>query len=794
MASVKAQIVIGFDNVDTEWPPLLQGLVIDGVPRTITPVPSGAVAANWEFNIGATDIDTADNFNSMLLSNSSNYTVSTVPTSTGAKCTINANNWGDNWNFGSPSVVPTGLGLSIVSQRDNNVDPISIAGIVTNNKCYGTATGVINVVVSGGAYPFTYAWADGPTTGDRSGLAAGDYTITVTDSLGNQSTKTFTITEPQALSITASITDATGGGSNGAIDVTVSGGTGPYTYAWADGPTTEDRSGLAAGTYTVTVTDADGCTNTASFTVNNADSAITISTSVTNVTCNGGSDGAINITVSGGTGPYTYAWSDGPTTEDRSGLVAGTYTVVVTDSTGDVNSATITVTEPDAISVVAQVSGADIVLTVTGGTTPYTYLWSTGETTKDITVTTEGDYSVTVADANGCTKQVVVTVPPFRFYWSDNPIELALTASDLGSKPNLSFVCEVYIEDTYLSNSYTKVIELEQPADDLGSTVFDVQDIVAAWLEPTLPAYGDTSVALADGHFRRFYLRYAEKYGDPPVVGTYTQESVFYVLLGGLNRIEFATDNFFENYLPNTKPFYTWEPTTRQVYTDTQHYLHFMVNGFSLSAVELWARCYYDDNTSVSQQVANVISSPNRFEVYRLPAGFGQLDLGSINAAKTMTKYELWVEDGAGNVISEVRTFELVERPTWAREFIYLNSVGGWNTLIAEGEIKESAEVVATELRQRLESGYRTTESEINVVRKVAQRRRRVRGGYIANGLAEYLIDFAMAIRVYAIEDGRFVPVRIDYNPELVNEVDGYVTIDFDVIPDLERRYTPYLG
>src|SRR5262249_55615497 len=135
------------------------------------------------------------------------------------------------------------------------------------------------------------------------------------------------------------------GGSDGSIDVTASGGTGTLTYKWADGPTTEDRSGLPAGTYSVTVTHAHGCTNTTGATIGGPPFLQASATKV-DAKCKSGSDGSIDVTASGGTGSLSYKWADGPTTEDRTGLAAGNYSVTVTDANGCTAVTGATIGEP----------------------------------------------------------------------------------------------------------------------------------------------------------------------------------------------------------------------------------------------------------------------------------------------------------------------------------------------------------------------------------------------------------------------------------------------------------------
>ncbi|QSW88743.1 T9SS type A sorting domain-containing protein [Flavobacterium endoglycinae] len=297
--------------------------------------------------------------------------------------------------------------------------------VQTNILCNGGTNGSATVSVTGGTAPYTYSWAPyGGTAATATGLAAGTYTITVTDANGCTATQSYTITEPTALAATSSHTDAScNGGTNGTATVVVTGGTGAYTYLWSpSGGTAATASGLSAGTYTVIATDANGCTISESVTITEP-TAISITSSSTNVSCNAGANGSASVNVTGGTGAYTYSWAPfGGTAATASGLSAGTYTVTVTDANGCTATETVVVTEPAAISAVASQTNVSCngsndgsaTVTVTGGTGAYTYAWSpSGGTAATATGLAAGTYTVTVTDANGCTTSTsaIITEP-----------------------------------------------------------------------------------------------------------------------------------------------------------------------------------------------------------------------------------------------------------------------------------------------------------------------------------------------------------------------------------------------
>jgi hypothetical protein len=294
---------------------------------------------------------------------------------------------------------------------------LSGTAFAANVACFGGNTGEINLTPTGGTGPYTFSWSDGATTEDRSGLTAGIYSVTITDSNGCETTVNgITVSQPASVvSGTAVVTNVScNGGSNGSINLTPTGGVGPYVYNWGGGiTTTKDRSNLTAGTYSVTITDVNGCSRTISgITVTQPAAAISGATVVTNVSCFGDNTGEINLIPSGGTGPYTFSWNDGATTEDRNGLTAGTYSVTITDNNGCQTTLNgITVSAPASVvsgtAVVTNVScfGGDtgeINLIPNGGTGPYTFSWNDGATTEDRSGLTAGIYSVTITDNNGC--------------------------------------------------------------------------------------------------------------------------------------------------------------------------------------------------------------------------------------------------------------------------------------------------------------------------------------------------------------------------------------------------------
>ncbi|AWA31310.1 hypothetical protein HYN48_15090 [Flavobacterium magnum] len=295
----------------------------------------------------------------------------------------------------------------------------------TNVLCFGAATGSATVVASGGTAPYTYSWSpSGGTAATASNLTAGTYTCTITDATGCTKNEVFTITQPTAaISNTVSQTNVLCfGASTGSATVVASGGTGSYTYLWSpSGGTAATASNLAAGNYSVRITDANGCFKDQAFTITQPTAAISNTVSQTNVLCFGASTGSATVVASGGTGSYTYLWSpSGGTAATASNLAAGNYSVRITDANGCFKDQAFTITQPTApisntvsqtnVLCFGSATGSATVI-ASGGTGSYTYLWSpSGGTAATASNLAAGNYSVRITDANGCFKDQAFTI------------------------------------------------------------------------------------------------------------------------------------------------------------------------------------------------------------------------------------------------------------------------------------------------------------------------------------------------------------------------------------------------
>ncbi len=314
---------------------------------------------------------------------------------------------------------PDGNGCTAFDSADveQPTTAVSVVADSTDESCSGAADGEANAAGSGGTGTITYAWSNGGTTQIITGLTAGTYTVTATDANGCAAADTIDVNAP-ASSVNSSVTlDSNAscfGESDGGLTAVGSGGSGTYTFSWNTSSTNATIDGLAAATYSVTVTDVNGCTDSASANISSPPQLFAFTSELTAPTCNNTADGSVQGFGNGGTGAYTYAWSNGGTTQVISNLTGGTYSVTVTDVNGCTDDEDETLSAPNPIVIVkdslnescsGSADGEAYIASFSGGSAPFTFIWNTGSTNDTITGLTAGSYTVTVTDSNSCTEE-----------------------------------------------------------------------------------------------------------------------------------------------------------------------------------------------------------------------------------------------------------------------------------------------------------------------------------------------------------------------------------------------------
>lgn len=380
-------------------------LVCIGGTTSFSATTINEVGYQWQVNMGSGFVD---------LVNDATYSGVTTNTLTITNATRSLNGYSYKLVVKSNCLPHLDSNTVVLTVPEINATITSV-----NVSCFGQANGSVTVVASGGTAPYTYVWSNGSTNSAISNLAPGTYNVVITDANGCMANKSVIITEPAVISNTLKVKNVScNGGNDASIEVTPSGGTAPFTYLWShNNAITATITGLVAGTYNVQVKDANNCIKTEQIIITQPD-ILTATIASKNVNCNGTYTGEATINVVGGTAPYTYSWNNGITTATNNGLRPGTFSVTVTDAKGCTVNSSVTITEPTVLTVSikqtkAGCNGAitnSVIATPSGGTQPYTYLWSNGVTTANADNLLPGTYTLTVTDANGCKVNETVSV------------------------------------------------------------------------------------------------------------------------------------------------------------------------------------------------------------------------------------------------------------------------------------------------------------------------------------------------------------------------------------------------
>ncbi|HRD80808.1 MAG TPA: T9SS type A sorting domain-containing protein, partial [Saprospiraceae bacterium] len=354
--------------------------------------------------------------------------------------------WNDPALQNSATAANLAPGNYTVTVRDANNCPATTSVTIPNTPqtvitpvdqtpplCAGSGNGSLSATAAGGTGALNFQWSNGQSGASLSGLTAGNYTLSVTDGNGCVQTRSFSLLDPDALVLTtANTTPATCyTGADGSISIGLQGGTGAYVYLWSDsaGQTTATASGLARGDYSVTATDANGCTLVEQFSITSLGLQIFITPIVANTSCEGAANANISLGVSGGAGGFSYAWSGGQSGSLLSNVGAGTYVVTATDAAGCTETAAITVENGAPFRI--DIGPADTLLCegerffVDFSNTDYTVQWTSlsgFSSQAKLTALSQADtYFLRVTNAQGCaafdTIRVAVVAEPLQAFF-----------------------------------------------------------------------------------------------------------------------------------------------------------------------------------------------------------------------------------------------------------------------------------------------------------------------------------------------------------------------------------------
>ncbi|MEM9886639.1 MAG: T9SS type A sorting domain-containing protein [Bacteroidota bacterium] len=372
---------------------------------------------------------------------------------------------------------------SVVIEGTDEVLNITLSK--TDVECNGDATGTASAAVEGGTDGVTFLWSNNETTNTITNLPAGEYTVTVTRG-GCEVIDSVTIAQPDPIVITLTTQDSDcEGGNNGTAMASATGGNGGFSFTWdtgggQSGPSIAD---IAPGDYNLTATDAEGCTASESFTISGADQGVSYTLDLTDATCNGDSDGSASVTIEGDDTGVMISWSTGETSDSIGNLVAGDYSVMVSDSVC-VTSEDFTITQPD--SIVVSIEKTDVscdgatlgtaTLTAGGGDGNFIYVWNIDSTGNSVSNLAIGTYIATVTDGNNCSQTTSVEIEQ-----EELDLNTTTNITDVACNGEMSGRAEINVEGrntglTYLwSNSDTTDIIENVAAGDYTVTITNAE-------------------------------------------------------------------------------------------------------------------------------------------------------------------------------------------------------------------------------------------------------------------------------------------------------------------------------
>ncbi len=511
------------------------------------------------------------------------------------------------------------------------------------------------------------------------------------------------------------ITNESGAGADdGSIAVAVTGGTSPFEYqitgpvnvSWQSSNTFNN---LPSGIYTVEVRESNytTCMDSWTFVVNETGVGFDFTTNITDESIRNSDDGKIEVTVTGTGSPFTYSAYAGSSAQDSNILAPlspGFYTVVVTDSGGNIVGYNVEVKQGDAIM-------ADV-------------------------------------------------------HHHLDPIIFEATQTDNASLENYKIFIDVKVEDEPGSGVFVSKLRASLPPESDGKARFNISSAFKDIFSPSAPAYNETSIRKITDISRFYKIFYGDTWGDMGEPTEYFETSERMVVFGGVSKAKFPDMDYFATELPANKRFLTWAPKVKFVDAEQEDYLLFYVYNSSITALKLMARGYFDDETTAEGELMNT-TGVKEGELYLLPAGPLNADPDSLNTNRELEKYDLWLTDQNDNVISEVRTYRITEfKELDTRYLMFLNSLGAFDIIRTTGILVKNAAFERVEIEKYLPHDYQSDEGQYESGDVAKRRKFSYSTGYLQGQNAadwwEYMQELMMSRKVYDVTNGERKPIVIN--------------------------------
>jgi len=507
---------------------------------------------------------------------------------------------------------------------------------------------------------------------------------------------------------------------------------------------------------------------------------------VTNETGPSATDGTITLAVTGAGGTVEYSKDNGATWQSSAlftGLDSGVYqckvrevaliSCVVSQSFAvNVASPTFSWTHAKTNETVSGAVDGTITITVTGTVAPFTFSKNGGVSFQGSNVFTglaPGTYTITVKDAGGQLVSANITILAGavifeKAFFSRDFIPFTVPIGANAAEDYYKLYCDVRVEEVTGSSTYaSKFTTMLEPESD-GQARFNLRPAFRNLLKATPPTQNKNTVERITDRLKFFKCFFGELYDDLIVPGVLSESNVFVVLLGGLDKKKYPTLDFF-NGLFTTKQFLTWVPTVKSVTPVQEEYLSFFVYDTNQATLKMRVKCYYDD-AATSTYVAFTEFNCVKGFLYQFPVGPTHAGVLAHDVTKTLVKYEVTLLNFIDTPISETRTYVLTAALPFTRYFLYLNSVGGFDTLLCTGRGSTEAKVEKTVVQKHLPMDYNALDGELEVNDSVFQKVSDYSTGFLKGSYGkEYqraLLDFMNSRRVYEVTTGQRVPVIVE--------------------------------